>query len=346
MRPLRVGEILDVAIKIYWRNAATLFRLVAIVVAPVQIVTALILVSIVPDPQLLNPQPTIEPTPAQLNFDASDIWTAVAGVLVILLLAVVSATLATGACFKAVTDAYLGHVPEWRAALRYVVSRLGSILLVTILAVLAWLAPFVAAGIVAVPIGISAGDNGLALLLISIVVLGSMVAAAWLYVSFSVAVPALLTEEVRGRAALKRSFGLVRGRWWPVFGIIVLGTILAGIVTQIISGLLTGLTFTDLGDSVVASLIINAVATTVASVVTTPFSAAYVSVMYFDLRVRKEGFDLELLAAQMGMPPPAGGRPLPPQVYPPPSPPAPGTGGPPFWPPPPGWRPGPQDDRG
>ena len=42
LRPLSIGEILDVAIKIYLRNAWTLFRVVLVVVAPVQIVSALI----------------------------------------------------------------------------------------------------------------------------------------------------------------------------------------------------------------------------------------------------------------------------------------------------------------
>ena len=42
LRPLSIGEILDVAIKIYLRNAWTLFRVVLVVVAPVEIVSALI----------------------------------------------------------------------------------------------------------------------------------------------------------------------------------------------------------------------------------------------------------------------------------------------------------------
>lgn len=37
----------------------------------------------------------------------------------------------------------------------------------------------------------------------------------------------------------------------------------------------------------------------VGSVLTTPFLAAVVVIIYFDLRVRKEGFDLELLASQL-----------------------------------------------
>ena len=59
------------------------------------------------------------------------------------------------------------------------------------------------------------------------------------------------------------------------------------------------LTFTSEGDSLVAiffSMIVNVVA----SVVTTPFMAAVLVLIYFDLRVRKEGFDLQLLAQGVG----------------------------------------------
>ena len=45
LRPLGVGEIVDVAIKIYWRNALTLFRIVLVVVAPVQLVSSLVTTS-------------------------------------------------------------------------------------------------------------------------------------------------------------------------------------------------------------------------------------------------------------------------------------------------------------
>jgi hypothetical protein len=31
-----------------------------------------------------------------------------------------------------------------------------------------------------------------------------------------------------------------------------------------------------------------------------PFLAAYLTVLYFDLRVRQEGYDLEILAAELG----------------------------------------------
>jgi hypothetical protein len=97
--------------------------------------------------------------------------------------------------------------------------------------------------------------------------------------------------------------------------------------------------------------------------IATPAAAAFITVLYIDLRVRKEGFDLLLLARRLGVerepgqelpsflpePAPAGS---PPPFWPPPpgwepgsalpEPQPPPSDQPPFWPPPPGWKP---DDR-
>ena len=48
--------------------------------------------------------------------------------------------------------------------------------------------------------------------------------------------PVLLVEGLRGRKALGRSFQLVKGRWWRTFGVIVVGFLLAGIVSAIVQG--------------------------------------------------------------------------------------------------------------
>jgi hypothetical protein len=70
--------------------------------------------------------------------------------------------------------------------------------------------------------------------------------------------------------------------------------------------------------------------------IATPAAAAFITVLYIDLRVRKEGFDLLLLARRLGVERAPGQGP--PSFLPE----APPTGGqPPFWPPPPGWTPGP-----
>jgi hypothetical protein len=341
LRPLRVGEILDVAIKIYWAHATTLWRLVALVVAPVQAVTVFILSSALPASAAFFPQPTFEPSPQQppFDFDAADLRTAVIGLLLVGVITLVATTLASAACFKAVADGYLGHTPEWRASLRFALKRIGSVLWIVFLGALAWLVMPLVVVAAGAALAAAVGQSDAALLVVVPGVLAGVGVAVWLYISFSVAVPTLLTEDLRGRKALRRSFRLVRSRWWPTFGILVLGAILAGIASNVITFALTALTFTELGRETLARLIINALGGTLASVLTTPFQAAFVAVLYFDLRVRKEGFDLLLLADRMGVAP-SGDRS---SLAPPP--PAASGSQPPFWPPPPGWTPSPEEPR-
>ena len=49
LRPLGIGEILDVGIKIYMRNALTLYKIVVFVVLPAQILVNVVEVSALPN---------------------------------------------------------------------------------------------------------------------------------------------------------------------------------------------------------------------------------------------------------------------------------------------------------
>jgi hypothetical protein len=131
----------------------------------------------------------------------------------------------------------------------------------------------------------------------------------------------------------------VKGRWWGTFGVVVLGTILVGIVEAALVGLTAVFTTIDTADPTLGSFVVGTGATVLASLIATPFAAAFVTVLYFDLRVRKEAFDLQLLANQIGVDPESAATPVAPLRE--------GTledeaadgDKPPFWPPPPGWRP-------
>ena len=316
LRPLNIGEVLDVAIKIYWRHALTLFKIVAIVVVPLNVLAYLIFASAFPELVLDASAGTLEPNEVPVD-SVDDLWAFFAGIFVLLLVYFIGSTLANAACFKAVGDAYLGQQPDWKESLRFAGARLLSLMWVVILYFVV-----VAVGVVA-----------------------CILPGIWIAVAWSLAIPALLTEGVRGGTALNRSYGLVRGRWWATFGALFLAQLLAGLVAQIATFAFQALTFTDLAANVALSLALNTVATIVSSIITTPFMAAILTVLYFDLRVRKEGFDLELLAQRIGaepgprpdfLPPPPAPRQLPGAIPPSPS----GGEQPPFWPPPPGWRPG------
>jgi len=305
LRPLGVGEILDAGIKVYRSKFATMLKAVAVVIVPVQVLNVLIQLSL-PDSAT-----TTTGTGTTATSDGSG-WAGIAALLLIFVVTVVSSTLAEAACLKAVSDTYLGTDTDWRGSLRFGFQRLGSLLWLTLI-------------------------NGVLLLL---AFAACIVPGIWLYAAWSVAVPALLIEDARGLKALSRSFNLVRGRWWPTAGTLLLANLLATAVGFGFAILAVPLVFAGDGNDFVVDLA-NGILGAVAGVLTIPFVAAVIAVIYFDLRVRKEGFDLQLMARRIGAPAGAVSPAAMPWTTP-----APGAGG--GWapPPPPGWSPTPPPASG
>ncbi|HYO46139.1 MAG TPA: hypothetical protein VEY33_05565, partial [Gemmatimonadota bacterium] len=341
---LSFGEILDVAIKIVTRNALTLFKLVAVIVVPLQILSALILAST--GPELAGSQSMFTPSsPTDLTVTGDDVWRSIAGTVVLIIVNFIGGSLATAACYRAVGDAYLGGKPGWRESLSYGFRRLHSVAWITFLIALATGGIFFV-GFFAIGFVVAIGGGAAAILILVLGILALIPLVIWLYFAWSVAVPAMLTEDARGTKALGRSFRLVKGRWWPVFGVLLVASLATGIIASILTFIPEIVLLGDLGDSEFAALVLRGLSTAIASVLTTPFLSAVAVVLYFDLRVRKEGFDLQLLAHQIGVPPPegvpAGVLPPPPQWgpygYPPPPPPG--------YPPPAPYHYGPQTQYG
>jgi hypothetical protein len=301
LRPLGIGEILDVAIKIFWRHKGTLARIVLVVVAPVTVLANLIQFSALPDEDAFSAD-----TASNADFSL-----AITGFLASALLGWIGTTFATAACFKAVGEAYIGEPPKWRSSLSFVARRLHSVIWLVFLTTLV---------------------TGVGLLL-------CIVPGIYFFVAFSVVMPVLLLEGLRGRRAMGRSRRLISGRWWAAFALLLVGYILTGIVAAVVEGAVTAVTFTDTGDDTLVAFLVTTIGAVGAAVATAPFQAAYTSVLYFDLRVRKEAFDLQLLAQQIGVEPPAGLGPAPLEEPP-------DSGDkPPFWPPPPGWKPTPSPEQ-
>ena len=285
LRPLGIGEIIDVAIKVYRARFGVLVKSVAILLAPVFALSALIRISFPAGDDLFEEtQPGATP-----EFDIDEFWPFIAGTLLIVVLAYLASQIATGACFKAISGAYLDEEAGWQDSLRFARSKLGS---------LVWLSFLTAVCLVP------------AFLL-------CILPGIYLWIAWTVAAPVLLLEDARGWKAMKRSRELVKGRFWSTFAVVLLVAILTGIVQAVFVGILAGVV--SVSGNEVAVAIADAIGQTASGVLTTPLSAAVLTVLYFDLRVRKEGFDLELLSRRMGVDPATVANPafLPPPMAPP-----------------------------
>jgi hypothetical protein len=263
LRPLSVGEVLDASFKIVRQSFGTLAGCVLVVAVPLNIVTTLITASSSEDAFNLD-----NSTTTGSGFSTGS---EVAGSVVSGLLSLVLMSLASAACFRAVSAVYLGERANVGESLRFAMSRIVPVIAVSLLYVLGLIPAFIAL----------------------------IIPGIWLAVAWSVSFPALLSEGLGPVAALGRSFKLVQGRWWPVFGALLVMYLLVAVISGIL-GALFGATLIAAVDSEVVAGIIYTIVNTLSSLITLPLTAAVLTVIYFDLRVRKEGFDLQLLARGVG----------------------------------------------
>lgn len=154
-------------------------------------------------------------------------------------------------------------------------------------------------------IGIATGDGGglggwiaiMALLLIIYVVY-----AIWFSTKAVLAAPAVVIERLGPVAAIRRSFELTAGAFWPVFGTYLLGSLIASFASQVVSYLLA-IPLTVAGAvapgnaPLMATLSMPIGFLTMA--ITMPFTFAVVTLIYVDRRIKTEAYEVELIEQAM-----------------------------------------------
>jgi len=101
-------------------------------------------------------------------------------------------------------------------------------------------------------------------------------------------------ENIGYAKALSRSKALVKGNWWRTLGITLLVSLLVGILSNLVS-LPAGIGFPLLfGET--AGMILSYVVQMALSLLLLPLSYIPLTLFYYDLRVRKEGLDLQIMA--------------------------------------------------
>ena len=110
--------------------------------------------------------------------------------------------------------------------------------------------------------------------------------------SYSLIVPAILIEGQRALPSLRRSSELVRGYRGKVFWVLLIINLLQAVLAGGI-GMISNLLFSAASAS---SAILGAALGNLLSIFLAPLGIIAAILLYYDMRIRKEGFDLEMLS--------------------------------------------------
>ncbi|WP_316317812.1 hypothetical protein, partial [Clavibacter michiganensis] len=233
--------------------------------------------------------------------------------IVTIVLSIVASAFLQGVVASEVARGTLGERLRMRALWRLARPRIVPLVLWSLSLTAAWTLVFaVLAGIVALLV--LAGGAGIAAgILVGVLgVMGLVVVAAWVSTRLALVPSAIVIERLRPLAAAGRSWSLTIGSFWRVLGILLLTAVIVSAATNVVTVPLTLLTsilqtvlfpngeldFQTFDASVVfyigaqlLSLVVSVVVGSIGAVVT----SANAAILYIDLRMRREGLDLELV---------------------------------------------------
>jgi hypothetical protein len=269
LRPLSLGEILDRTFSIYRRH---FLLFVGIAVIPQLLTLALGLAQIL---LLRTPTPVIPRSGEFQSVPPSGLMAfGVVGFIIAIIARVVAYLFAQGGTIFAVSDLYLGRPTTIGTSLSRMWGQLLNLLGVMILSTLAMAGGF-----------------------ILLVIPGIYVACRLI-----TCVPAALLEDLGPREALSRSFALTRdfaGRAFLIYLLYIIMLYAAMFLFAIPFGVMVA-TFAKDPNMMRPSMALLQVGNFIAQVLVSPFLLIATSVFYYDLRVRKEAFDLQLMMNPTG----------------------------------------------
>lgn len=254
LRPLSIAEILDRAIRLYRSHFVLLLSIPLVVMVPM----------------------------IGLQVAVQFIWHTTR--LIALFQNAFIQILVSSALVVAISQAYLAQPPTLGEAYRVAGSRYWSVWGGSLLMGLAIGAPIFIVVLAAAAFTRSQG--------IWLVILLVLPWAAFFGTRWNLMLPSIVLEKLGPQAGLGRSWTLTDGWFWKVFGTSFLAGILISLLTTlpqllIVYGLNLFLSNLDIG------ALVQIILSQGSLILTLPISVGVTVVLYYDLRVRREGFDLE-----------------------------------------------------
>lgn len=309
LRPLSIGDIYQGAFAAIKTNARTMFGFTAAllgVVLVISIATNYAIINLVL-PNYLSPSSPYAAVFTSLSGSFSQLGGS--------LLQALATVLLSGLIIVAVSRSVLGRVASskevWERTKSKFLPLIGLNIIISIISGLMMIIGIAVFFALLASAASTANTDREFLQDLSIMLVGlfilmviSALVGSYLSIKFSVASPAMVLENLGVFAAIGRSWSLTRGNFWRLFGI----NILTAVITSMVAGIFVGIAdalgaiFIVVGSSspedVIASLnttyILVMVMSTIAQLLILPFTSSVNALLYIDLRMRKEGLDVEL----------------------------------------------------
>ena len=325
LRPLGLGELLDRTFTLYRNN----FWLFCGIMALPEAVTVLanLIFSLATRGQVkpfaFPPNPSAPPPDLAQAF--SQLGTVVGAASLIGMIKLVIYAAAVAATMFGVASVYLGQQSTIRDAYRKIGRKFGATLGLFILLGLIAFAVLVVVEIGAMIAAVAAGavlsfiSPVLAGIIAVVVIVGAVVLALWLLMRFSLSLPVVLLEDRGVIDSMARSGVLTEGHRGRIFlGLLVMFAISFGISAAVTAPSTVPLVFMTMKGTFVPTwlVVVQSLSAGIAGTVTGPLLSIAIALLYYDVRIRKEAFDLEAMLAASPEPP------QPPPSIPPPMPPA------------------------
>lgn len=322
LRPMSVGDMFDAAFKLYRQHFLTFVGVVALTQVPMAIVQFFLQYVVARNATLdvlrFSARPTVV-RPGQNPFEVFPVnsllifYGVIFGVAVFQGLIVQS--LVTGALAHAISRSYLGKPISILGAYSFGWRRYLSLVASAFVLMLIGAAMFLVfggcafGGVFVLARAFSGRASSIGALLGVLVALGLLVllipAMLFFFIRFILTTQAIVLEGQGPLAGLGRSWRLISSSFWRALGIFVLVLVLTYLISVIPSlvlvfglNLLSGGTATDmLRNQALGSLVAQ-----IGLILGLPLLFSIYTLLYYDLRVRKEGYDLELMAQQAVLP--------------------------------------------
>jgi hypothetical protein len=201
---------------------------------------------------------------------------------------------------RIISDSYLGHEPELGTSLRFGVEKIIPLLVVALSKALLLIILYIVSALVVGLLyfmGRLAGP-ALAGLMVFIGIIGALWFVIWVACAYGVTTPVVVLEDLSSSFdAFGRSWELTRDARGKLFGTVVVAWLVSQLLPQIVVGAISAALGVASNTSLQPFFVVFA---SLLGIVLAPILPCALTLLYYDLRVRREAFDLQVLSEQLG----------------------------------------------